>query len=348
MKIAFFSKCLPSDEPNGVSVQVHRLALALVKAGHEIDCYSFSPKPENASYKHYLLEFKSKDPVAKKFMPALLFRKVEKGNYDIVHYHGDDYLSTGGKNRVRTFYGSALMEALHALSVKRFFYQLLFYSFELISCMKRGAKVGISRNTCRTLPFVKRWIPCCVPLDTFRPGKFKTKYPTVLFVGTIDGRKRGRLVLDLFQRDILPKHPECQLIVVGPQPCSGTNVVYKGRVSESELIELYQSSWVYCLASSYEGFGVPAIEALACGCAVVAVENWGTREVIRSGIDGILCSEKTLGLSVAKVISDDLLRSNLIGNGLSSAKNYCAAKIAAEYEDVYRMMVQGLPHAGQS
>ncbi|MFP4680515.1 MAG: glycosyltransferase family 4 protein [Chitinispirillaceae bacterium] len=336
MKIAFFTKQLPSDEPNGVSVQVHRLAEALVKLGHEVVCFSFSPKPDGALYNHRQLEWRSSSALFRKFTPGLVFRKIDSGGFDVVHYHGDDYLCRGAQNRARTFYGSALLEALHSSNLKRFLYQALFYCFELVSCIRKGAKVGISRNTCRVLPLVHDAIPCCVPIDTYKPGKQKSEKPSVLFVGGIHGRKRGRLILDVFSREILPAHCDCLLYVVGPEPCSGTNVVYMNKLAEKELIKLFQNCWVYCMASSYEGFGVPAIEAMACGTAVAAVKNPGVLEVIQDGSNGVLCSEQELGRKVNELIDKRAFRSELVQTALEGIDEYDSGSVARQYEKIYR------------
>ncbi|MFP4013659.1 MAG: glycosyltransferase family 4 protein [Chitinispirillaceae bacterium] len=335
MKIAFFTKQLPSDEPNGVSVQVHRLAEALTSLGHHVVCFSFSPKPAGAKYEHCLLQWGGGGAVYKKFAPGLMFRKIDTEGFDILHYHGDDYLCTGAHNRVRTFYGSALFEAIHSSKVKRFLYQSLFYVFELASCMRKGTKVGISQNTCRVLPFVRTDIPCSVPLGLYAPGKRKSETPSILFVGGINNRKRGHLVLEAFQREILPVHPDCVLYVVGPENCSGTNVIYEGKLTQIELVSLFQKCWVYCMTSSYEGFGVPAIEAMACGSSVVAVRNPGVLEIIRDKVNGMLCSDHDFGRKVNEVIADRGLRSTLVHNGLEAVKRYDSEKVAREYEKVY-------------
>ena len=54
------------------------------------------------------------------------------------------------------------------------------------------------------------------------------------------------------------------------------------------LIELYQQAWLFCLPSSYEGFGVPYIEAMSCGTPVVATPNAGAREVLEEMAGGTL------------------------------------------------------------
>jgi glycosyltransferase involved in cell wall biosynthesis len=159
MRIAFFSKQLPSDAPNGVSVQVDRLANALTKLGHTVTCFSFSSKPASAVYSHVQLARGSASRLAQKFLPALAFSKIDTREFDIVHYHGDDYLCPGDSRRIRTFYGSAFFEALHAGRAGRFFYQAFFYLLEWLSCLRRGKRAAISRATLRALPLVKHVIP---------------------------------------------------------------------------------------------------------------------------------------------------------------------------------------------
>jgi phosphatidyl-myo-inositol alpha-mannosyltransferase len=335
MKIAFFNKHLPSDEPNGVSVQVHRLAQALVSMGHAVTCFSFSPAPRDARYEVKTLQLKARSRLSRKFAPAAAFRKIDTKQFDIVHYHGDDYLCDGSARRVRTFYGSAFEEALHAGKPSRFLYQALFYCFEWMSCLKQGAFAGISKTTLKYLPLVKRYIPCGVPLSAFFPSGEKTPCPSILFIGDLDSRKRGSLLLSVFNNDILPQFPESVLTVVGPQSCGGRGVVYKGRLQEKELVAEYRKAWVYCLPSSYEGFGVPAIEAMACGTAVVATDNAGIREIITNGVNGVICTPQTLGGALQKVISDNAARNALAAEGLKSAGRYAISETAKEYEKMY-------------
>jgi phosphatidyl-myo-inositol alpha-mannosyltransferase len=336
MNIAFFSKHLPSDNPNGVSVQVHRLAEALQRRGHAVSIFTFSPPVADARYRCITLPRRNLPHPLEKFAPALSFNTVDTTPFDIVHYHGDDYLSPGSPCRVRTFYGSALKEALHAGSMARFTYQALFYCFEWISCGKRGKLAAISANTKQYLPLVKNIIPCSVPLDRFFPLDGKTVNPSILFLGDFNSRKRGALLLDVFTRYILPNRPDCILTVVGPLPCSGKSIRYAGRLDERGLIDEYRKSWILCLPSSYEGFGVPVIEAMACGTPVVATNNPGSDALINNGVSGILCSPAMLGESLLRLIADPGLRAAFSKEGLRSVAAYDADTIAQRYEQLYR------------
>lgn len=339
MNIAFFSKQLPSDHPNGVSVQVHRLAEALTARKHTVTVHTFSPPVAGAHYQHAPLKPFPRSRIRRKFHPAFQFRKVKHQQFDIMHYHGDDYLCRGTVKRIRTFYGSARDEALHAATPGRFFYQGLFYLFELLSCRRKGILVGISKTTCQSLPAVKQHIPCCIPTGIFTPGKAKTSHPSILFLGDFNSRKRGSALLKIFSTSILPEYPKCTLTVVGPQPCSGPNIIYAGRSSEPELIELYRKHWIFCMPSSYEGFGVPLLEAMACGTAVVATENPGSEEIILHRENGLLCNLKQLSEVLKKCLYDTELRERLAAHGRTYARQYDADCCAAHYERIYRKII---------
>jgi glycosyltransferase involved in cell wall biosynthesis len=334
--IAFFSKYLPSDKPSGVSVQVHRLAQQLAKNGHSVTCFTFSPKPSDARYAVVQLPLKATSCFLQKIYPAIAFSKIKVGMFDVVHYHGDDYLCKGRKNRVRTFYGSALDEALHATTISRRLYQSLFYCFEWISCLKKGTCVGISEVTRKRIPNISRVINCSVPFNLYRYNREnKTKHPSILFLGDLDSRKRGRLLLNVFEAEILPLFPDCTFTVIGPQACGGKNVLHMNNCSEQELVTFYQQSWIYCMTSSYEGFGVPAIEAAACGCAVVATANPGISEIITDKENGLFCHKGNLGSTLKSVIKDTTLREFLVANGLKSVQRYSTEEVCGKYEEIY-------------
>ena len=319
-----------------MSCQAHRLANALVALGEQVTCFSFSERPVDALYEHVGLRRTAKNRILAKFEAGLKFATLKTGMYDVLHYHGDDYLCRGSACRVRTFYGSALYEALHAGTFLRGIRQALFYLFEWLSCFRRGTGVGISETTVRALPLVKNIVPCGVPLSDYTPGRTKTPFPSILFVGDLDSRKRGRLLVEVFRSVIAPAVHTATLAVVGPQGCEGPGIVYRGRIDEKELIEEYRSAWVYCCPSSYEGFGVPLVEAMACGTAVVACDNAGVRDIIQNNYNGLLCTPETLGAALCRLLSDTVLRARLVANGHAFAKRYDISIVAQQYRMLYQ------------
>ena len=163
----------------------------------------------------------------------------------------------------------------------------------------------------------------------------KASAPTVLFVGTYGNRKRGKLLMEVFARDVLPKLPEAQLWMVCSDAPAAAGVCVLGRISQAELVDRYQRAWVFCLPSTYEGFGIPYIEAMAAGTAVVASPNVGAVEVTREGQDGLIAADDKLGGALLQVLTDDVLRHNLEAAGRDRVKDFDLESVCERYEGIY-------------
>ena len=181
-------------------------------------------------------------------------------------------------------------------------------------------------------------IPCGVDLRHFQPG-LKSETPTVLFVGTTGGRKRGTLLGEIFQKEILPSFPEARLWSVAEKPLEGKNVVNFGKVPLETLTDLYRKAWVFCLPSTYEGFGVPYIEAMASGTAVVATPTPGAREVLQEGQYGLLAGDAQIAEQIKTLLDSEEKRHEYERRGLARAGDYDWPKVAAQYEEVYGQLI---------
>src|SRR5260370_18616733 len=162
------------------------------------------------------------------------------------------------KPLVRLMPGSALGEALSATNVLRFVRQIGVYPQELLEALLQAGCVGISQNCRRYNPFLRNVIPLGIDLTKFVPAPDrKTADPSILFVGTLRGRKRGNFLLERFNRSIRAQFPQATLIMVTEPGPAMDGVSYFTGVSQQELIELYQKAWVYASPSRYDGFGLP-------------------------------------------------------------------------------------------
>jgi glycosyltransferase involved in cell wall biosynthesis len=203
---------------------------------------------------------------------------------------------------------------------------------------KTGATVtvGISSSTERVLGELDFIIPCGVDLSVFRPGP-KSFYPAVLFVGTLGGRKRGRLLLDSFTRVIRKEMPQAELWMV---VSDGVNERIEGvrwyrGLDTVSLSDLYRQAWVFCLPSSYEGFGVPYIEAMASGTAVVATHNSGANELFQASDAGVTVEDIALGKSIVRLLTDEEARLRMERAGRQDSAKFSWDVIAAAYESAY-------------
>lgn len=110
-----------------------------------------------------------------------------------------------------------------------------------------------------------------------------------------------------------------------------------GFVPEEELVKIYNLATVYCQPSFYEGFGLPVLEAMACGCPVVAAKVASLPEIC--GQAAILVDPKDyngIAKGIEKVIQDEKTRETLIKKGLIQAKKFSWRKTALETLKVYR------------
>ena len=196
----------------------------------------------------------------------------------------------GRKPVVRVMHGSARGEALHATSIGRAILQWGVYLQELLTAfLSPSTVVGVSANTQRDNPFVRRIIPHGVDTAIFQPLPIgKSPHPSIVFVGAVDGRKRGGFLLDIFERVIRPAYPDAELTFVGPKGPSQPGVTYVTGVPDKDLAALYRRAWVCAAPSTYEGFGLPYLEAMACGTAVIATPNPGSREVLGEDYSGLV------------------------------------------------------------
>jgi len=346
LKIAMIHRDLPSEhDRGGVSYHVHYLADNLAGRGHEVTIFSSDPKPANAAYQVRRIEVAERIKKSKLFQTylwSLYVSRQDFSGFDVLHAHGDSqFLFSAKPPVIRTFYGSALGEALSAVSLKRKLAQLSLYPFEFLSGMCAAKSVAISQATVRHLPFIKTVIPCGVDVERFRPAEEKSKNPTILFVGMLAGRKRGNLLVNVFKSEIKPVIPDARLWLVCREEVEGEGITWFGKVPLEELIRLYQSAWVFCLPSSYEGFGIPYIEAMACGTPVVAAPNMGAREVLEEGKYGLISNEKGLGRVLIKALRDQDLRAGLAEKGFRDIERFSWNTVAASYESIYLSVMNG-------
>jgi glycosyltransferase involved in cell wall biosynthesis len=253
---------------------------------------------------------------------------------DVVITHGDNLLlPLLGKPVVRVMHGSALGEALSARSPGRFVLQLGVYGLELFTGFTQSGCVAVSHNTLRYNPFVRRVIPNGVNLTVFSATpESKTCEPSVMFAGALEGRKRGRLLIEWFIRDVRQRHPTATLMMVSPPGPEIPGVNYHTGVSDTELAALYRRAWIYASPSTYEGFGLPYLEAMACGTPVVATPNPGSREVLDEGRFGRLVADSEFGGAMADLLADAAARSELATRGLKRAQEFTLTTMVDRYE----------------
>jgi glycosyltransferase involved in cell wall biosynthesis len=174
------------------------------------------------------------------------------------------------------------------------------------------------------------------------PGKY------ILFVGNNKPHKNINGLIGAFL-EIKKEYGDFKLVIISSGfklediPVSDNirrDIIIISGVSEEELIMYYNCAHMLVLPSFYEGFGLPVIEAMACGCPVVASDTSSMPEL---GGDAAIYvnpnNESSIADGMIKLIKDDNLRGSLVGKGFERAAAFTWTKTAERYIGVFRNMV---------
>lgn len=173
------------------------------------------------------------------------------------------------------------------------------------------------------------------------PNKF------ILFVGSIEPRKNLKGLLQVYMSMKKVLREEFKLVIVGFKGWENTEIMnsiqalegdvfYTGYVPNEDLGKIYNLAHLFVYPSFYEGFGLPPLEAMACGCPVVVSNAASLPEVCGEAavyIDPYRVEEITN--AIEKVLEDTALRNHLITAGKTRAMQFSWEKSAAEHLRVF-------------
>ncbi|GCF08547.1 glycosyltransferase family 4 protein [Dictyobacter arantiisoli] len=185
--------------------------------------------------------------------------------------------------------------------------------------------------------------------------KFKLKQPLVLAVGTQEPRKNHKNLIKAFYQAQKQKGGPALLAIAG-----GTGWLYEetqqlvrelkleqkvrflGRVTDHELITLYSMADVFAFPSFFEGFGIPPLEAMACGAPVITSNTSSLPEVVGDAalqIDPHNVDE--LAHAITRILQDEPLREDLRRKGYQRVQQYTWEQAAQKLLSIYQQV-----HAG--
>lgn len=171
--------------------------------------------------------------------------------------------------------------------------------------------------------------------------KYKIKKPYILSVATQEPRKNIQKLLDAFAK-IRETRTQVNLVLSGkygwgPGLHTPENVIFTDYVPEDDLAALYSGCRVFAYPSLYEGFGLPILEAMACGTPVITSNNSSMAEIAKG--TAILIDPRSEGqLKKAIELVLDLNLENyqkLVRASLENARKFSWTKTARETLKVY-------------
>ncbi len=180
----------------------------------------------------------------------------------------------------------------------------------------------------------------------------------LLAVGDLQPRKNLGVLLEAFAA-ALAELPDLYLVIAGKDKWRGGTLVERvralglaervrlvGYVPDDDLVALYNLAWGFCYPSRYEGFGLPPLEAMACGTPTITSDAASLPEVVgeaalRVGPDDVA------GLAAAiRRLAEPAVRERLRRAGLERAARFTWLESARQTERVFEAAVFGRPCAG--
>lgn len=211
-----------------------------------------------------------------------------------------------------------------------------------------------------------RVVPCGVDLERFHPCDAPERIPEVkrsldiegdyfLYLGTIEPRKNLERLISAyaaFAKNAGEKAPK--LVLAGGKGWLNDgiysrverlgmteNIIFTKYVPSEDMNPLMCGALAFVFPSIYEGFGMPPLEAMACGVPVLASGEASLPEV--TGDCAVICdaySVKSIAQGLYRLYSDEKLRRELSRRGLERAKSFTWERSAEMLLEVYRELVK--------
>jgi glycosyltransferase involved in cell wall biosynthesis len=190
--------------------------------------------------------------------------------------------------------------------------------------------------------------------DSVKLNEIKNKYKLpdkfILAISTLLPRKNFEGIIKAFSK--VHSDIDCKLVIVGKKGWLydnifktvkdfnlKDNIIFTGYVPDDDLVYLYNLAELFVLPSFYEGFGLPLLEAMACGCPVLASNVSSIPEVV--GDAACLVDPyniEAISAGIKNVLKDGDLRKSMIEKGFKQSKKFswekCAKETIAVYEEL--------------
>ncbi len=180
--------------------------------------------------------------------------------------------------------------------------------------------------------------------------KYKLPEKFILFVGSLEPRKNIKTLINAYSRLSEKLQKEYSLVIAGASGWLNSDIYktvkdlsikervhFTGYIDKEDISALYSMSTVFVYPSLYEGFGLPILEAMACGTPVITSNTSSMPEV--AGEAAVLITPTDVDamvVSLQKILKDEALRVKMSLAGIEQAKSFTWERCARDTLDVYK------------
>ena len=209
---------------------------------------------------------------------------------------------------------------------------------EKIKVIYSGIDQGFYKQIEKTDPHLKRI-----------QAKYKLQQPFILFLGTLEPRKNIEGIIEAFDlaKNINSNLAELNLVIAGERGWNYKHIFsliqksnHKEQIKFIDYVPKQDKPYLYNLAellifpSFYEGFGLPALEAQACGLPVIASANSSFPEILGDSACLIKPDHlEEIAEAISQILSNTELKNKLIAQGLENVKRFSWQTCAQETLD---------------
>lgn len=282
--------------------------------------------------------------------PVCLFKNIiyaYKHRTEVNHITGDThYIAIGlGRNTILTIHD--VQSALRITNpLKRFYIKLLWFYLPALIVKKITVISDFTRKELeQTIPFAKHKIvvihdPFCSDIQ-YSASKAIGLQPTILHLGTKVNKNLERVIKAV-------EGLTCKLVVLGKMTYNQHGLMKASKICYenyydlpySRVLELYRNCDVVSFPSTYEGFGLPILEANAVGRPILAGDIEVLHEVAGDAVYFVDPTDtNAIKQGLVELLGNSELRLELISKGLQNVKRFAPEIIAAKYNDLYNSIL---------
>jgi glycosyltransferase involved in cell wall biosynthesis len=354
---AFF---LSMKDNTGIGNNVIDVMMSLSKIDFSNNYILFTPSVYHKDIAEQILKNKNFKIVTVKsvfyyrrlWLQSLRLRKAIIDNSVDIFWGGGEYVPVCLPKRIKTC--ATILDVVFKILPEtiplknKMFYKLLFP----FSVKKTDSFITVTNHSRNELiqylsiePERVTVISCGINLKRFVPSGRIAKKKIILFVGTLQPRKNLISLIEAFR--LAEKEIEHDLVIVGAAGWKNSEIsekilslpeklknriIFKGFISDNDLVDLYQTAELFVAPSLHEGFGLIIAEAIACGTPVITSKRGAITEVF-DGIPEYADPEspEDIAEKMISLLSDPLKMGKMIERGLEYIRRYDIDSVAKEY-----------------